>query len=472
MESLDFPVTASVAVPIKFARISSFRACGHEREAVRGFFRGVVLATLAGVFAFSATVSGAEAPLTLAEAQRRAVERSRQISANNAAVASSREMAVAAGRLPDPVLQLGIENLPIDGPDQFSVARDFMTMRRIGVMQEFTRSEKRQLRAQRFEREAEKSLAEKTATIASIQRDTALAWLDRYYAETMASVIAQQAKEVKLEILAVEGAYRGGRGNQADVFAAHSALVGLEDQASEIGRRIRTAKSDLARWVGDGADAPLVGKPAIDSIRLDIGALDTELSHHPQIVVLSKQMEVASTDAKIAQADKKADWSVEVMYSQRGSAFSNMVSVGVSIPLQWDQKNRQNRELASKLAMAEQARAEREEALRAHIGEVRAMVAEWENGRERVARYERELIPLAKERTKAALAAYQGGKANLTDLLLARRDEIDLRMQAVQLEMDIARLWAQLNFLFPDSAGMTPSSVPAQSTVIRTKESK
>jgi len=328
------------------------------------------------------------------------------------------------------------------------------------------------LRARRFEREAEKSLAEKTATIASIQRDTALAWLDRYYAETMAAVIAQQAKEVKLEILAVEGAYRGGRGNQADVFAAHSALVGLEDQASEIDRRIRTAKSDLARWVGDGADAPLAGKPTIDSIRLDTSTLDTQLAHHPEITVLTKQEEIASTEARIAQADKKADWSLEVMYSQRGPSYSNMVSVGVSIPLQWDQKKRQDRELASKLAMVEQARAEREEALRAHIGEVRAMIVEWENGRERLARYERELTPLARERTRAALTAYQGGKANLTDLLLARRDEIEVRMHAVQLEMDIARLWAQLNFLSPDSAGTTRASVPAQSTAIPTKESK
>ena len=473
MESLNFPVAASVAAPTKFASISSSRVFRQEREAVRGFFRGVVLATLAGVLAFSAAVSGAEAPLTLAEAQRRAVERSRQISAQDAAVSGSREMAVAAGQLPDPVLKLGIENLPIDGPDKFSLTNDFMTMSRIGVMQEFTRPQKRQLRAQRFEREAEKSLAEKTATIASIQRDTALAWLDRYYAETMAAVIAQQAREVKLEILAVEGAYRGGRGNQADVFAAHSALVGLEDQASEIDRRIRTAKSDLTRWVGDGADAPLAGKPAIDFIRLDTGVLlDAELAHHPEITVLTKQEEIASTEARIAQADKKADWSLEVMYSQRGPSYSNMMSVGVSIPLQWDQRNRQERELASKLAMAEQARAEREEALRAHVGEVRAMVIEWENGRERLARYERELTPLSRERTRAALTAYQGGKANLTDLLLARRDEIEVRMQAVRLEMETARLWAQLNFLFPDSAATTRASVPAQSTAIPTKESK
>jgi outer membrane protein TolC len=398
-----------------------------------------------------AQVRNPDAPLTLAEAQRRAVERSRQLGAQDSAVAASRDMAVAAGQLPDPTLKLGLDNLPINGPDQFSVRRDFMTMRRIGLMQEITRSDKRELRAKRFENEAEKTLAEKAALVAAIQRDTALAWLERFYTEAMASVIAEQAKETRLEIVAAEGAYRGGRGNQADVFAAHSALVALEDRASEIERRVRTSRSGLARWIGDGADAPLAGKPAIDSIRLNPGPLETQLAHHPQIAVFSKQEEIASTDVKLAQANKQSDWSVEAMYSQRGPSFSNMVSIGVSIPLQWDQKNRQDREIAAKLAMAEQARAQREEALRAHVGEVRAMTIEWENGRERLARYERELIPLARERTQAALTAYMGGKSNLTDLLLARRNEIDVRMQAVLLEMETARLWAQLNFLFPEN---------------------
>jgi len=422
---------------------------------------------------FVLMISGAAAQtLTLAEAQRLAVERSRQVSAQNAAVAASREMALAAGQLPDPVLKLGIQDLPVDGPDRFSVARDSFTMRQIGVMQEFPRAEKRQLRAQRFERQAEKSLAEKTVAVAAIQRDTALAWLDRYYAEATAAVIAEQASEVKLEIVAAESAYRAGRGSQADVFAAHSTLAALDDRASEFNRRIGTAKTVLARWVGEGAEAPLGGKPAVDSIRLDTRALDSDLAHHPQITVLRKQEEIASTEARIAQADKKADWSLEVMYSQRGSSFSNMVSVGVSIPLQWDQRNRQDRELASKLAMADQAKAEREEALRAHIGEVRAMVAEWENGRERMTRYERQLIPLAKERTKASFAAYRGGKSSLTDLLLARRNEIDMRIQALQLEMETARLWAQLNFLFPDESGTPHASAPFPASKDQEKGSK
>jgi outer membrane protein TolC len=427
--------------------------------------RVAALIVLAASAIIADPVSGADAPLTLAEAQRLAVERSRMPVGQDSAAAASREMAVAAGQLPDPILKLGVENLPVDTSDRFSLTRDFMTMRQIGVMQEITRSDKRQARADRFEREAEKTLVERQATIAAIQRNTALAWLDRYYAEAMATVVAEQSQEARVEIEAAESGYRAGRGNLADVLAARGALVGLDDRASELGRKVRAARIALARWIGNNADAPLAGKPAMDAIRLDPGTLETDIVHHPELAVFAKKEDIAAAEVRVAQANKKADWSVELMYSQRGPAYSNMVSVNVSVPLQWDQKNRQDREIAAKLAMLDQARAEREDMVRTHIAEVRAMIAEWENNRERQVRYERELLPLAAERTQATLGAYRGAKASLTDVLLARRNEVDVRMQALQLEMDTARLWAQLNFLVPEGDAM-------RATLILTKDPK
>ncbi|MBS0309506.1 MAG: TolC family protein [Proteobacteria bacterium] len=413
----------------------------------------------ASIAVFSVAAVAADIPLTLAQAQRLAIERSRQLSAKDYAASASRELAVAAGQLPDPTLKVGIDNLPVNGPDRLSVSNDFMTMRRIGVMQEFTRADKRQRRAERYEREAEKSLAEKAQTTANIERDTALAWLDRYYTQAMADVVSEQGAQAKLEIQAAEGAYRAGRGGQADIFTARSALVAFEDRNSEIQRRVKNAKAMLVRWIGSTTDMPLAGKPAIDTISLNPATLDTQLTHHPEIAVLTKQQEIAEAEAKLAEANKKTDWSVEVTYQQRGPAYSNMVSVGVSIPLQWDQRNRQDRELASRLAMVEQARAERDEMLRQHIAETRLMINEWENNRERLGRFAHELIPLANQRTLATIAAYRGGKSGLTDVLAARRNEIDVRLQALQLEADTARLWAQLNFLTPSNEAH--SHVPA-----------
>ena len=198
-----------------------------------------------------------------------------------------------------------------------------------------------------------------------------------------------------------------------------------------------------------------VTRPGFQTVtqeNVHVNALETHLASHPEIIAMTKQAEIATAEARVAQAARNPDWTFEVAYQQRGPDFSNMVSLGLSVPLPWDRAKRQDREVASKLAMADQMRAQRDEMLRAHIGEVRAMILEWQNGRERIRRYERELVPLARERAQAALAGYQGGKTSITDLLGARRNEADVRMQAVQLEMDTARLWARLSFLIPEHA--------------------
>jgi len=420
------------------------------RSTVR-FTRAILLVLFAVFVGVSNGAFATDGALTLVEAQQRAVERSRLLAAKEYAAQSSREMSVSARQLPDPVLKLGIDNLPINGQERFSLTRDFMTMQRIGVMQELTRTDKRRLRAERFEREAEKSVAEKAATMAEVERETALAWLDRYYTEAMSAVIAEQIEQAKLEIQASESAYRTGRGTQADIFISRSALTALEDKASDINRRVGNAKIALARWIGDAAQLPLDAKPAADAVRLDEATLDTQLVHHPELAVLAKQEDIAITEAQLAKANKKADWSVEVAVQKRGPGYSDMLSIGLSVPLQWDQKNRQDRELSSKLAQVEQARAEREDALRAHVAEVRGMLNEWHTNRERQIRYEQQLIPLASSRTTASVAAYRGGKSTLADVLAARRSEIDVRLQALQLGQETDRLWAQLNFLFPQN---------------------
>lgn len=431
------------------------------RFAVSPTDAGIAVSALLAALTLTSATFAAEAPLPLAEAQRLAVARSRQLTAQDHSVSASRAMAVAAGQLPDPMLSVGVDNLPVDGPDRFSLTRDFMTMRRVGVSQELTRADKRRLRSEKFEREAEKTLAEKDQTTVAIERDSGLAWLDRHYAEAMAAVIAEQGAQAKLEILAADAAYRAGRGSQADVFAARSALGLLVDRASEAERRVRNARTMLARWVGDAANRPLVGQPAIDTMRMDTAMLDTQLAQHPQIVVMTRQEEIAQTDARLAQANQKPDWSVALMFQQRGPAYSNMVSFGVSIPWQWDHKHRQDRELSAKLAMVEQARAERDEALRERVAEARTMIDEWQNKRERRAHYQRELIPLAMERAQATLTAYRGGKSGLAEVLAARRDQIDVRLQALQLDADTARLWAQLNFLLPSTNTASDATTPS-----------
>jgi outer membrane protein TolC len=407
---------------------------------------GVALALCAAVVGLEAR---AQAPLTLDQALRLAQERSRQLPAQESAAAAARQMALAAGQLPDPVLKAGINNLPIDGADRFSLTRDFMTMRSVGVMQEITRDDKRKARSARFEREAEAAEAGRAVALADLRRDTAIAWLDRHYQERMRELLQTQRTETALQIEAAEAAYRGGRGAQADVFAARSAVAQIDDRMRQVELQIGMARTTLARWVGPDAPATLGGPPALTGVRLDAAGLETRLEHHPQIALMARQEATARAEADIAQANKRSDWSVEVMYSQRGSAYSNMVSINLSVPLQWDQKNRQDREVAARLALVEQMRAQREEATRQHVAETLTWLQQWRSSRERLSHYDSALIPLAGERTRAAIAAYRGGGGPLASVLDARRMEIDTRMDRLRLEMEAAALWARLEYLIP-----------------------
>jgi outer membrane protein TolC len=139
-----------------------------------------------------------------------------------------------------------------------------MTMRSVGVMQEITRSDKLKVRSARFNREAEAAEAGRAVALANLRRDTAMAWLDRYYQERMLDVLRTQRTEAGLQIEAADAAYRGGRGTQADVFAARSMVAQIDDRIRQTEKQIGTAKIRLARWVGDDAAQALDTPPSLE----------------------------------------------------------------------------------------------------------------------------------------------------------------------------------------------------------------
>ena len=387
--------------------------------------------------------------LPLDEATELATAQSSQIQAARAQGRAAREMAVAAAQRPDPVVKLGINNLPVEGTDRFSVGSDFMTMRSIGVMQELTRTEKLEARAARAQTEAGAAAVAERQAAADVQRDTALAWLERSFQQSLRELLTAHSVEAGRQVETAEALYRSGRGTQADVFAARSEVALLHDRIDQTDRAISVAKTQLARWIGDAAERPLGRRPAFTPPEWTAGDIGRHLSAHPEIAAAAQQEALAQANVAVAQANRRSDWSVELMYSQRGSHFSNMVSVNLSVPFQWDRKRRQDRELAAAQAMTERAAAERENRQRVHTAEVRAMLQEWRSHAQRLGRYDAQLLTLARQRTDATLTAYRAGTGTLPPVFTARRAELDAQIERLRIEMDIARLWAQLTFLIP-----------------------
>ena len=193
-------------------------ACGSPFPGARLRYRARTLAlgaALLPALALASAVRADQPPLSLAEAQRLAALRSKQLEASDLAVCASKELAVAAAERPDPVARVGLENLPIDGAERFSVQRDFMTQRSVGIMQELTRPAKLRARAAESQQAVRLAEAQKAQALVAVQRDSALAWLDRYYAEATEQTVLQQVQTARLEVTAADAAYRGGRGTAA-----------------------------------------------------------------------------------------------------------------------------------------------------------------------------------------------------------------------------------------------------------------
>src|SRR6478735_8775573 len=123
------------------------------------------------------------APLTFQAALDRAVQRSETARASRSSLLSASEAAQAAAQLPDPMLRVGVDNLPVTGPDRFSTTREPMTMKRIGVSQESLSRDKRDARQAAADAVVGKEQVQTQIAAAEARLRTALAYVDASYAE-------------------------------------------------------------------------------------------------------------------------------------------------------------------------------------------------------------------------------------------------------------------------------------------------
>jgi len=396
-------------------------------------------------------------PLALDEAVQLATTQSRLAEAARAQAQAAREMAVAAGQRPDPVLKVGVNNVPVEGPDRWSLTRDFMTMRSVSLMQELTRDDKLQARAARAQGEAELAQANQRQVLAMARRDAAAAWLERSIQSSMRELLVAQQVRSRDQVSAAEAAQRGGRGAAADVLAARLQVEQFDERIAQVDRAIAVAAVQLARWVGDEAERPLAARPTLALPPWAAHDPATVATRHPEVAAALQQEALARSDATLARANRSPDWSVEVMYSQRGPSYSNMVSINLSVPLPWQGAQRQDRASAAREAQLAQALAQREDVERVRIAELRTLTQEWRNLERRQHHHEQTLLPLAQQRTQAALAAYRGGAGALGSVFEASQAELDIRLDSLRLELEIARLWAQASAWIRDESAAAPT---------------
>jgi outer membrane protein TolC len=411
----------------------------------------------------------AQRPLSLEEALGIAEQRSPQIAAQRASAEAMATLVAPAGELPDPKLFIGVENLPSSGPYSWGTTQDSMTMRRAGVMQDFVRGEKREARSARAQAESYRETALLGTQLAELRREVATAWLDRHYAERSRSVLRSLIAEADLQSSVATAELAGGKSSATESIAARSLRATFADRMEDIERQARRATAILARWLGADAERPTGETPDIDRLGRAVRSLEADIERHPDHAAFAPLEWIAEADLRLARAATLPDWSVELSYGRRGGEFAaasplhpvtgeptrlnpHMVTLMFRIDLPLFSSRRQDPVTAARAKQLEQVRALGEDSKLRHTAAVRAALIDWETARSRLERHRRELVPLAEERTRAAIGAYAGARLDLSAVLDARRGALDARLAAVAAEAELARAWAQLAYLIPEGS--------------------
>ena len=378
-------------------------------------------------------------PLTLGQALDQAVQHSESTRSARAGALSAAESAHAAGQLPDPTLQAGIDNLPVTGASAFKTSSDSMTMKRIGISQEWLSSRKRAARQAAADAESARDDAQVQTAMADTRLRTALAYVDAFYAKEALKLTSLMEHHAHEEFEASQARVSSDTGSSQDVLALASARGMAEDDSDEVRQQQGEAVVALQRWVGNPVDelAPPVVLPPPTEAEF--------VSRLPSLVTMRRDVEVAKRAAAMTASERSPNWTWQVSYGQR-TGYSDMVSVGVSIPLQVAPAQRQDRATASKLALVEKAEADLAEATRAASAEYEALLGDVQRLQQRIARYRTSVVVPARQRIDAATAGYASNQASLVTLFEARHMEVDAERKLLALQRDLAKAQVQLAF--------------------------
>lgn len=388
------------------------------------------------------------APLSLESALQLAVQRSEAARAGRSGVLSATEASRAVGQLPDPVLRVGVDNLPVTGADRFTTTRDSMTIKRIGISQEWVSPAKRATRQAAAEAAIEREAVQARVAIADTRLQTALAYLDALYAGETLKLTTLMEHHAHEELEAARARLASATGSSQEVLFLTGARGSSEDESAEVRQQQSAARLALQRWVGVMPDelAPVPDAP--------LPTEETYVAAHPSVAAMRRDLEQAKRAVTVAGSDRTPNWTWELAYGQR-TGYSDMVSFGVSIPLPIAAGERQDRETAAKLALVDKAEADLAEAMRAAAAEYRTLDSDAQRLQQRIERFRAGVIVPAGQRTIAATAAYRSNQASLLTLFEARHAEVEVQRKLLTLQRDLAKAQARLAFR-PLSAEVTP----------------
>ncbi|HZH18258.1 MAG TPA: TolC family protein [Archangium sp.] len=357
-----------------------------------------------------------------------------------AQVRAARERVPQAGALPDPVLQLGIQN---DGFDGLMIGEMEGSYFSIMASQSLPFPGKRALRTEVAQLGVTAASTQVARTRLSIEAEVRRGYLDLLLVRERLALLERLQALWKQSAEMARIRYETGEGAQSDLLRAQLELNRLRQRRLALAAEERTRVRTLNRLSGRPLETPL---PTTTRVR-DVGVPELGDPEAAERDALERSPELAERRALVAQAGQQValarrerlpDFTVSAGVMPRGGDFPPMwqANVGVNLPIFSGSK--QNRAMAESSAQAEasaHAAEALEQVLRLRVQERLIALAAL---RDTAAIYRDGLLMQSAATAESTLTQYRVGRASFASVLEANtgiiRDEEDYLRTLVEAQ--------------------------------------
>lgn len=254
------------------------------------------------------------------------------------------------------------------------------------------------------------------------------------------------------------------RVREGDAAALDRDLLRVELSRSEAQRqlflgRAEAALLELSQLLGSDAP-PVLAYPATREA-LEINALQQKaMAERPDLRKARAEEEQARAGVQLAEVEAKPDLQIAARYSRRNARFDDqlgltstgattqlrdrddILTLGVSIPLQGRRRNLGNIEAAGARSAAARLRREYLESIVPL--EVAAALRRYESTKQSLSVFDQGVIQQSEKNLSVIRQAYQFGQLRLLDVLAEQRHLIETQLSFIDTQLEMARALAEL----------------------------
>ena len=370
----------------------------------------------------------------------RALVANPEIRAARERIEAARARIRTAGALPDPLLGVGIMNLPVSEPG----FGDFMTMKTVAVGQSLPFPGKLPLAQRAAERELTAAEARLRAVELDAIRDVRQAYYDLAFTERALEVLRQNQNVLVNFIQVTESRYGVGTGGQQEVLKARVEASRLAEEAVALTEQRGAILARLNALLDRPSETPVsaprvpdrIARAAVaasaSEIRFTSGALGARAAGSPlpplsqlqerairnNPMLRAHEAEIAAQSARVELAQKAhlPDFDLSLQYGQRADR-SDMVSFMVSVPVPLRKGSRQDQQVNEAQAELAALQAEHHTMVNRLRADVAARYAELERDRAQLALFVKSIIPQGRAALESATSSFQVGRVDFLTLL-------------------------------------------------------